>query len=358
MPPPARSTSPPPSSSAPAAPLSAHRPAPGFRHGLHDLGRGAWAWLQPDGGYGLSNAGLVVDGDQCLLIDTLTNAPLTQQMLDAMRAAVPAARRIGTVLNTHAHPDHTAGNALLPEAEVLASAATAEEMQRIEAPENPMRDLLLHWQQHGAAGAYLHAAMGRFGLHAQPQRMPTRTFTDQLTLQVGDKTVELLRLGPAHTRGDVVAWVPADRLVFTGDILFHEVHPILVPGQIDPWLAACDRILAWDVDLVVPGHGPVTDKRGVQQMKDTIGWIRHEAGLRHAAGMPWPEAAHDIALDHRADWPDAERIVGNVHACYVELGAAPRPLHEVFAETGRYKRLRAAGCAAHGAGCARRHAGG
>src|SRR5438477_1815291 len=98
-----------------------------FTRGLHDVGSGCFAWLQPDGGWGLSNAGLVVDCDQALLVDTLFDLPLTRQMLTVMRAAVPAAAHIGTVVNTHFHPDHTGGNALLEGATIVASRAAMEE---------------------------------------------------------------------------------------------------------------------------------------------------------------------------------------------------------------------------------------
>ncbi|UUX96399.1 MBL fold metallo-hydrolase [Aquabacterium sp. J223] len=326
-----------------------------YTKGLHELGNGAWAWLQPDGGFGLSNAGLITDGDECLLVDTLTNLPLTQEMLDGMRAQIPAARHIGTVLNTHAHPDHTAGNLLLQEAEIIASVEAAAEMLFIDGPDNPMKQMLQHWQRFGEAGQYMHEVMGRFGVHTTEQRMPTRTFDQTLTLSVGNKTVELIKVGPAHTRGDVVAYVPADRLVFTGDVLFHEVHPLLFPGGVDSWLAACDRILSWDVEQVVPGHGPLTDKRGVQGLKDYIAYFRTEARKRFDAGLPYEEAARDIALDAFGGWADEERILGNVHTFYVEFGATPRPLLEVMAESGRYRRLKLAGCARHGAHCPHPH---
>ena len=64
-----------------------------YRKGLHDLGGGNWAWLQPDGSWGFSDAGLVADSEQTLLVDTLFDLPLTRTMLEAMRDAVPAAAR-------------------------------------------------------------------------------------------------------------------------------------------------------------------------------------------------------------------------------------------------------------------------
>ena len=102
----------------------------GYRKGLVDLGSGIYAYLQPDGGWGWSNAGLIRDGDAALLIDTLFDETLTADMLDTMRDATGlGAGDIGTVVNTHANGDHTHGNALLPDAEIIASEASAREME-------------------------------------------------------------------------------------------------------------------------------------------------------------------------------------------------------------------------------------
>ena len=94
-----------------------------YSKGLHDIGRGCFAYLQPDGSWGWSNAGLVTDGDQTLLVDTLFDLPLTTAMLKTMRDAVPAARKIGKLVNTHANGDHTFGNQLVEGAEIIACRA-------------------------------------------------------------------------------------------------------------------------------------------------------------------------------------------------------------------------------------------
>ncbi|MEQ9002577.1 MAG: MBL fold metallo-hydrolase, partial [Pseudomonadales bacterium] len=100
-----------------------------YRHGLTDLGNGGFAWLQPDGGWGWSNAGLVTDGDASLLVDTLFDKRLTAEMLAAMRKAAPTATaRFDWLVNTHSNGDHCNGNELVEGAEIVASKACAEEM--------------------------------------------------------------------------------------------------------------------------------------------------------------------------------------------------------------------------------------
>jgi glyoxylase-like metal-dependent hydrolase (beta-lactamase superfamily II) len=152
----------------------------------------------------------------------------------------------------------------------------------------------------------------------------------------------LLELGPAHTRGDVIAYVPDARVVFTGDILFVGGTPIMWAGPVSNWLAACEHLERLDVDTIVPGHGPVTDKEGPRQVRRYLEYVRDEATQRQRAGMPAPEAALDIDLGEFADWNDRERIAVNVDSIYAEndpdyqRASAP----ELLTRMGTYLRMR------------------
>ena len=95
----------------------------GYRRGLHELGDGCHAYLQPDGSWGWSNAGLVVGDGASLLVDTLFDLPLTRTMLDEMVVHTRTAP-IVTLVNTHANGDHCYGNELVGQAEIVASVAT------------------------------------------------------------------------------------------------------------------------------------------------------------------------------------------------------------------------------------------
>lgn len=306
-----------------------------YTHGLHEVGDGTWAWLQPDGGWGWSNAGLVVDDDEALLVDTLYDVPLTAAMLEAMAAAVPAAGRIGTLVNTHNNGDHCNGNELVTGAEIIASAAAAQGM----AEESP--EMMARWldaaPQLGEAGEFLLRCFGPFDFAGVTKTLPTRTFSGRHDLVVGDTAVELVEVGPAHTPGDVLVHVPSRSTVFTGDILFIEGHPIVWVGPVSNWLAACDLIESWGVETVVPGHGPVTDLRGVRAVRDYLVWITEEATRRHGDGMDATTAAADIVRrelggSRFATWGDAERVAINVDTVYRELDGGPAtPAPELFA---------------------------
>ncbi len=294
-----------------------------YKRGLTDLGNGAYAWLQPDGGWGWSNAGLVVDGDQSLLVDTLFDKYLTAEMLGAMQRAEPAAAEIGWLVNTHSNGDHCNGNELVTGAEIVASKACAEEM----AHESPamMAKLMARSGDMGEVGEFFRHCFGNFDFEGIEQRPPTRTFEGAFDIRVGDKAVHLQQVGPAHTAGDVLAWVPSERLVYTGDILFIEGHPILWAGPVQNWIDACDYIEGLDPALVVPGHGPITDLRGVRAVRDYLVYIRDEARKRYDAGMPVLEAARDISLADYDSWGDAERIAVNTSVLYKEFAGDDSP---------------------------------
>jgi glyoxylase-like metal-dependent hydrolase (beta-lactamase superfamily II) len=170
--------------------------------------------------------------------------------------------------------------------------------------------------------------------------LPTETFEGSLTLKVGDKTVELTDLGPAHTESDTIAWVVEDRTVFTGDLLFNEGHPVVWAGPLTNWIAACDFIIGLDPAVVVPGHGPITDVTAVRDMKSYFEHLRDEARGRFDAGMDWREAARDIPIKDYAHWTDPERVVANVYALFKQWDPdtphAPPPV--LFAEMNRYRK--------------------
>jgi cyclase len=313
-----------------------------YTKGLHDLGNHCYAWLQPDGGWGYSNSGLIVDQGETLLVDTLFDLKLTREMLDGYRAAIPAAKHIGTLVNTHANGDHTFGNQLVEGARIVASRDCADEMSERRPEERAA--MLRAWREHGALGAWLHELYGpRFDFEGVVYTAPSQVFERELTLKVGAKEVHLTNVGPAHTRGDVLVYVPGDRTAFTGDILFIGGHPVIWAGPVSNWIKACDRILLWDVETIVPGHGPITDKEGVRVLKSYLEYLSVEARKRYDAGMGVEEAAQDISLADFRDWLDAERMIINVNTLYREFaGREQLSMEQIYAWMARDRKQRAA----------------
>jgi len=299
-----------------------------YTKGLFETGNGIYAYLQPDGGWGWSNAGLISDGGESLLVDTLFDARLTREMLAIMAdAAGVGADDIGTIVNTHANGDHTHGNGCCQHAEVIASEASAKEMDEL--PAAALAQIMAMAEEMGPAGKYLASIFGSFDFTDVAEKAPTQTFSGEYHLTVGNKKVDLIEVGPAHTQGDVLVHIPENRTVFTGDILFIEGTPIMWAGPVANWIAACDKIIDWQPETIVPGHGPLTDIAGVRRVQDYLAFIDGEARQRYDAGLSARDAAHDIALGDFSSWGDAERIAVNVDTLYREYAGDDTPPNPV-----------------------------
>jgi glyoxylase-like metal-dependent hydrolase (beta-lactamase superfamily II) len=291
-----------------------------YERGLHELGDGLYAYLQPDGGWGWSNAGLITDAGTSLLVDTLFDPKLTKDMLEAMQP-ITTGSPIGQAFNTHGNGDHWFGNSLLPDGiPIVATAGAIEDMKA--APAAAVNLLFNELDLGPEFNAFAERSMRRFDFASVIERLPTESFEGRHELAVGDRKIHLIELVPAHTRGDAIAHVPDASVVFTGDILFIEGTPIMWAGPVSSWLTACDRIIELDARTIVPGHGPVTDESGVRDVQRYLTYVRDEATQRFEAGMDETAAADDIDISDYRDWSDPERIAVNVATIYRELDSS------------------------------------
>ena len=311
-----------------------------YELGLHEVGNNLHAYLQPDGGWGWSNAGLIVGDGVSLLVDTLFDLRLTAAMLDTM-APHTASAPVASLVNTHANGDHCYGNSEVTRrwsgAEIVASTATAHEMADV-----PPSMLAALNQAPGDVGELFRSFFGEFHFEGIELAPPTQTFDHRLTLDVGGRTVELIEVGPAHTAGDTIVHVPDASTVFTGDILFIGGAPIVWAGPLSNWVAACDLMLELDVDTVVPGHGPVTDNSGIRSVREYLAHVDEEATACFEAGLDAFDAARTIGAAMGADerfsgLGEFGRIAVNVETAYRTLD----PTHETPDVVEQFRRMAA-----------------
>jgi cyclase len=285
---------------------------------LREIGRDVYACLQPDRGLGTSNSGLVNRGGG-LVVDTFWDLPHTRALIAEYARVWRAPTQ--RVVNTHHNGDHAWGNQLFPEAEIIGHRKCAAAFGR-ERPEmmQMLRDAA------GSADPAL-ASLGRqladWDFRGIDLRPPTTLFDDRLTLELDGVAVHLIAVGPAHTAGDVIVHLPAERIVFTGDVLFRLCTPIGWDGTYDGWLRALDTIAALEPDVVVPGHGPLCGVEGPREMKAYLEYVRAESRRWFDAGLPVVEAAKRIDPGPYAGWTEPERIVFQVDRAYRELRGEP-----------------------------------
>jgi cyclase len=282
---------------------------------LEDLGDGCYAWIEAPGCWGFANSGVVVNGGEALVVDTQNDMPMAR----AFRAAIdslPGRPSVNLVVNTHGDGDHWNGNILFRDAEIISSEAT-------------LNDIRGHWLDPSKIDAYavgdtafaefMRWRQDVFNYDGWAPLHPTRTYEGELRLQAGDATVELTQLGPAHTSGDTVAWVPRAGVLFSGDLLFTASTPIMWAGPLGRCVEACDRILAMQPRVIVPGHGPVIDASGVRTVREYLAFVIDYATEAHRAGHSPLEAYQKIRPGRYADWPHASRTYQNIRLVYREL---------------------------------------
>jgi glyoxylase-like metal-dependent hydrolase (beta-lactamase superfamily II) len=331
---------------------------------LREIADGVYAYLQ-DGSWGFSNAGLVTSSGRALLVDTLYDLKLTARMLEEMRRADGAAKNIDTLVNTHANGDHCWGNQLVGAGRILSSRATADEM--LDLSPRRMASLVAGARlicRGGGAATRLLGLLGRIGVPRAAElaesadfvvdcfgpfdfrgisvKLPTETFDGRLAIDVGDRHLELIQVGPAHTKGDVIVYLPKERIVFTGDILFVGSHPVMWEGPVGNWIDACDRLMRLEVDVIVPGHGPLTDKKGVQATKAYFEELRKLVLEGRAAGVSPDAIARDLFERGYQGWKEASRVTVNIDRIDREL-AGDRSRRDPLALLAKMARLERGG---------------
>lgn len=248
------------------------------------------------------------------MIDTFWDLPHTRRMIELYsRVWVHPARR---VVNTHHNGDHCWGNQLFPGAEIIGHRKCQEYFFQ-ESPEilNQIRTMI------GAPDPVLAGVAEAFdgwdfsGIELHP---PNTVFDTQLSLDLEGLQVELIHVGPAHTAGDTILFIPEHRIVFTGDVVFRLCTPIGWEGTYDGWLRAIDRISALDPQQVVPGHGPVCGVEGLLEMGAYLRYVREEATRYFNRGFSAVDAAKRMDLGPYAGWTQPERLVFNVERAYRE----------------------------------------
>ncbi|MET7402827.1 MBL fold metallo-hydrolase [Dactylosporangium sp. NPDC005572] len=294
---------------------------------LEQLAPGVYAYLHSRSGWGYSNAGVIAASDTAMLVDTQYTLPMTRRLIAAIGDAdLPP---ISTVVNTHPNGDHCWGNQLVTQAETIASAATAHSMPH-DFPPELMSRLLSDEAQATAAGRYTRQHFGQFDFTGIKVAPPMRTFSGCLEVPLGNRTIVLIEVGPAHTEGDAIVYVPDSAVVFAGDILFTADHAVMWTGPLANWIAACDTILATGATRIVPGHGPIVSRAGVIEFRSYLEHVQAGLELRYRQGMPYWQAAMDIPLGQYKELPLRERLVATAAATYHHLGAPKAAPAEVL----------------------------
>ncbi|MBI3415300.1 MAG: MBL fold metallo-hydrolase [Verrucomicrobia bacterium] len=262
-------------------------------------------------GHGHCNNGWVVFEDYVLVIDG--NFPSgANEIIPKIRAI--SNKPIRFAFDTHHHGDHAYGNQVWADNGAVAVAHTGvlEEMKKYE------------------PGRWNDAAKSRPDVAASKLKPPTLLFPDKLIFDDGKHRVELIHFGVAHTHGDGFAWLPKEKIVFTGDACVNGAYNYVADGNIEQWIKTLDGARKLGATTVCPGHGPIGTSTVLDDQQVYFTELRKQVKL-HLAKTP--EAMRDAVDGIKATLQKQEQIaryVGDglgaqVEKVYVEMGGKAFP---------------------------------
>ena len=288
------------------------RQMPRYETGLRQIADDAYAYLQWNGGWGISNAGFIETSDGLLVVDALLSPSMASGFVDAIREVSTAPFR--NLVLTHAHLDHVGGNRAFEGAEIVAHANCHADLEAaaLRGPERRPWMPDEWWDE----------------LREVRPLLPSRTFEDALELDLGGSTpgstpgntpgntAQLGHWGPAHTTGDAFVYLPQSRVLFAGDLAFFYATP-LCRGDMANWVRILDRIETdLEVDLIIPGHGPPGGRSEIDDQREYLAFLLARTRSCFDDGLSEEQAIETIDLGQWGRWPESERKAMNIAQLY------------------------------------------
>jgi len=286
------------------------------------------------------NVAFLVTAEGVLVVDSGTSPETGKLVMDEI--AKKTDQPVKYLILTHYHGDHTFGLQSFPPSTVIISQQnTADNMHSLNAPriqgqlEKRMPEMIA---AQGEKVAQLRKKKGK-DLKQEEERLkeleaglaqlrelrfvyPAITFQTKLTVFLGGQEVEVIAPGRAHTDGDALVLFHGLKAAHMGDLFFNGSLPYIgaeAGADTANWLATLQRASGWDIEKFIPGHGPVSDKEGLQRMAAYLADLRQAVQTAIAAGQTLEQAKKMAPLSAWKDLKWQEMFPQNVEAVYNEL---------------------------------------
>ncbi|MFX1499461.1 MAG: MBL fold metallo-hydrolase [Promethearchaeota archaeon] len=283
-----------------------------------EIAKDIYACLQEDEELGGNNAGFVNLGGG-LVIDTFYDLNRTKEMVEFCKTVSETFPR--RLVNTHHNGDHTWGNQLFKDSEIIAHRLCAEEMEKDK--KRNIVGIFQTWTQNPEVAPpgmqQFVEGLRQYDLSGIELTIPNHLIEDKLELELDGYPCQLIYVGPAHSSGDIIVYLPEDKVIFAGDIVFSKCTPLGWEGTHDKWIEALDFLISLKPEIIVPGHGPLCGVDGVKELRAYFEFVYSEARRFFDEGLDPLKASKKINLGPYADWTDPERLYINVNRAYREF---------------------------------------
>jgi glyoxylase-like metal-dependent hydrolase (beta-lactamase superfamily II) len=252
------------------------------------------------------NVGVIVGKTAALVVDTGLGERNGAVVLAEARKAAPG--RALYLVSTHFHPEHDLGaNAFPADTKMIRS---KDEVADID-------EFGLQLADRFAGFSAVNASL----LKGAAFRKADIVFDRAYDLDLGGVSVKILAMGPNHTRGDTAIFVPADRVLFSGDVAMKGQPAFASPySNLEHWLDSLDRLQALKARTIVPSHGPMGGPEFLDGYRFYLLTIRNRTRALKSAGASADQAVAAMGAELKSQYPDAGRLAGAVRAAYA---AAP-----------------------------------
>ncbi len=311
---------------------------PAFKEGLYRVGPSSYAWMTPNGSWGESNLGLIDCNGKSVLIDTCWDLQHTREVLQTAQSILVKSP-VQFVINTHSDGDHCWGNQLFKDKEIIATHACIRQMHHVNP--HPIRALkyfskaLRHipFMRMDRFGHYIKSMFAPYDFTGITLVVPNHGFSGVHEFSVNGVEIVVMEVGPGHTEGDAIVFIPSQQLAYAGDLLFAGVTPVMWSGPVENIVRGLEKLRSLRAKTIVPGHGFLATDQMVQSMINYWHFIHEKLHQRFQQGMTPLEAAKSVLFSTAfqetefAKWDSPERMVSNAHTLYRQGGAdLPGPL--------------------------------
>lgn len=262
--------------------------------GIEKLSEGIYAVINKPGGYAICNSGIIDLGKETLVFDCFISPDAAEDLKKA--AEELTGNKVKYVVNSHFHNDHIRGNQIFAEAEIISTQRTKELIEEIEPEE-------LEWEK-SVVDQRIESTLKSISENTDPSKLeedkmwlgyykaikesfdeyqitlPDVFLKDTMIIKGSERDAILFTKGKGHTESDIILWLPKEKILFSGDILFVQCHPWLGDGFVVDWINYLNDLKKLNANKIVPGHGSLGGNIDLDEMIkyiNTIGSIVDKA---------------------------------------------------------------------------------